>query len=94
MGNDSYRRTAIGSARDVESRLTALEARLGRTAAKATVNLADGFGGTVSWSFGAGSPEGVVTATQGSLFTRTDGDAVTTLYVKTSGAGNTGWTAK
>lgn len=43
---------------------------------------------------GVGSPEGVVTAPIGSVFLRTDGGATTTLYVKTSGAGNTGWTAK
>lgn len=43
---------------------------------------------------GTGSPEGVVTAPQGSLFLRTDGSTSTTLYVKTSGSGNTGWTAK
>lgn len=43
---------------------------------------------------GAGTPEGAVTATVGSLYTRTDGGASTTLYVKTSGTGNTGWTAK
>jgi hypothetical protein len=45
-------------------------------------------------SQGTGTPEGVVTAPMGSLFLRTDGGASTTLYVKTSGAGNTGWTAK
>lgn len=44
--------------------------------------------------FGEGSPEGVVTANQGCLYLRTDGAAATTLYVKTSGTGNTGWTAK
>lgn len=43
---------------------------------------------------GAGSPEGVVTAVVGSLFLRTDGGATTTLYVKESGASNTGWVAK
>lgn len=43
---------------------------------------------------GTGSPESVVTAPQGSLWLRTDGGATTTLYVKTSGTGNTGWTAK
>jgi hypothetical protein len=43
---------------------------------------------------GEGSPEGVVIATPGSLYSRTDGGASTTLYVKTSGTGNTGWTAK
>jgi hypothetical protein len=43
---------------------------------------------------GAGTPEAAVTAVVGSLFLRTDGGATTTLYVKTSGTGNTGWTAK
>lgn len=43
---------------------------------------------------GAGSPEGSVSATVGSLYTRTDGGANTTLYIKESGSGNTGWVAK
>jgi hypothetical protein len=42
----------------------------------------------------SGSPEGVYAAPVGSLYSRTDGGASTTLYVKTSGTGNTGWTAK
>ncbi len=46
------------------------------------------------WGAGAGSPEGVITGPIGSLYTRTDGGVSTTLYVKTSGTGNTGWTAK
>jgi hypothetical protein len=50
--------------------------------------------GTVFWSSGAGSPEGAVTAPVGSMFTRTDGGANTTLYIKESGTGNTGWIAK
>lgn len=50
--------------------------------------------GTATWTSGAGTPEGAVTAAIGSLFTRTDGGAGTTLYVKESGAGNTGWVAK
>jgi hypothetical protein len=44
--------------------------------------------------FGNGSPEGEVTAPMGSLYLNLDGGANTTLYVKTSGTGNTGWTAK
>lgn len=44
--------------------------------------------------FGTGTPEGAVTAPVGALYTRSDGGASTTLYVKTSGTGNTGWTAK
>jgi hypothetical protein len=43
---------------------------------------------------GTGSPEGVVAAPVCSLFLRQDGTATTTLYVKTTGTGNTGWTAK
>ena len=43
---------------------------------------------------GTSTPEGAVTAPVGSLFLRTDGGAGTTLYVKESGAGNTGWVAK
>jgi hypothetical protein len=48
----------------------------------------------VNWSSGSGSPEGVLTAPIGSLYTRTDGGASTTLYIKESGTGNTGWIAK
>ena len=43
---------------------------------------------------GSGSPEGTVTANIGSLYLNVDGGTSTTLYVKTSGSGNTGWTAK
>lgn len=52
------------------------------------------FSGNLVWRTGAGSPEGVVTAPVGSLYTRSDGGANTTLYVKESGAGDTGWVAK
>ena len=44
--------------------------------------------------YGSGSPEGVVTADVGAIYRRTDGGAGTTLYVKESGTGNTGWVAK
>lgn len=47
--------------------------------------------GTITWTKGAGSPEGVVSAPVGSTYTRTDGGAGTTFYVKESGSGNTGW---
>jgi hypothetical protein len=46
------------------------------------------------WLTGTGTPEAVVTADVGSLFTRTNGGAGTTLYVKETGTGNTGWVAK
>lgn len=42
---------------------------------------------------GTGTPEGVETAPVGSIFLRTNGGSGTTLYAKTSGAGNTGWAA-
>lgn len=42
---------------------------------------------------GTGSPESAVTAPVGSIYTRTDGGANTTLYRKESGTGNTGWVA-
>lgn len=43
---------------------------------------------------GTGSPETVVTAPIGSIYLRTDGGTLTSLYVKESGTGNTGWVAK
>lgn len=52
------------------------------------------FGSSVLWRTGAGTPEGAVTAAVGSLYTDTAGGANTTLYVKESGVGNTGWVAK
>lgn len=49
--------------------------------------------GSVMFKAGAGSPEGVVPASVGSLWSRTDGGTDTTLYRKESGTGNTGWVA-
>jgi hypothetical protein len=42
---------------------------------------------------GSGSPEGVVTGVVCDVYRRTDGGAASTLYVKESGSGNTGWSA-
>jgi hypothetical protein len=50
--------------------------------------------GGITWTSGAGSPEGVVTAPVGSLYSRSDGGLLTSLYVKQSGSGNTGWVGK
>ena len=52
------------------------------------------FTGGVGLRTGAGSPEGVIAAATGSIYMRTDGGAGSTLYVKESGASNTGWVAK
>ena len=59
------------------------------TTESATINFYD-----IKLYVGSGSPNGVKTADIGSLYLRTDGGANTTLYVKESGAGNTGWVAK
>jgi len=50
--------------------------------------------GGITWTSGTGSPEGVVTAPVGSLYSRSDGGVLTSLYVKQSGSGNTGWAGK
>jgi hypothetical protein len=50
--------------------------------------------GTTKWTSGSGSPENVLSAVVGSMYTRTDGGAGTTLYIKETGTGNTGWVAK
>lgn len=41
-----------------------------------------------------GSPENAIAAGIGSLYLRLDGGASTTLYVKESGTGDTGWVSK
>lgn len=53
-----------------------------------------GGSGTATVQAGTGSPEGVKTATPGSMYTDTDGGAGSTLWIKESGTGNTGWVAK
>lgn len=49
--------------------------------------------GTIQILRGTATPESAVTAPVGSIFLRTDGAADTTLYVKETGTGNTGWVA-
>lgn len=44
--------------------------------------------------YGSGTPESSTTANIGSLYLRTDGSSGSTLYVKESGTGNTGWVAQ
>ncbi len=43
---------------------------------------------------GNGTPEGNITAGIGSVYLRTDGGAISTIYIKESGTGNTGWVPK
>ena len=58
-----------------------------------TPTLEMGSGGPIIVS-GSGTPESAVTADVGSIYMRTDGGAGTSMYVKESGVGNTGWIAK
>jgi hypothetical protein len=50
--------------------------------------------GAPIWTSGAGTPLGSISAPVGSLYTRTDGGAASTLYVKESGTDASGWVAK
>lgn len=62
-----------------------------RSLVKLVALLAGGIGpapGLAALYSGVGSPEGVVTAATGSLYTQTDNGQ---LWNKVSGAGNTGW---
>lgn len=81
---------------------SALQSRIGSETLN-TVSIYDSAGGqaarfnygpSVDLLAGSGSPEGVVTANIGSIYSRTNGGAGTSLYVKESGTGNTGWVAK
>lgn len=49
-------------------------------------------GRLIQW--GTGTPEGVVTASPGSMYLDRNGGAGVTFYVKETGTGNTGWVAK
>lgn len=44
-------------------------------------------------TYGSGDPEGVITATSGSLFLREDGGVDSSIYRKESDTGDTGWVA-
>lgn len=60
-----------------------------------SVNCVFGATGNAKLTSGTGSPEGVVAAAIGSIYTNISGGTGTTLYVKESGnTGNTGWVAK
>ena len=49
---------------------------------------------SASQLYGTGSPESVVLANIGSVYRRVDGGASTSIYIKESGTGTTGWVAK
>jgi len=52
-----------------------------------------GLPSALTWYSGSGSPEGVVTAVVGCLYSNTDSGATDSLFVKKTGTGNTGWTS-
>ena len=70
----------------------------GELSAKGPIGPGDGTSGGASsgprWRTSTGSPEGVVVGSVGDLYSDTTGGAGTTLYVKETGVGNTGWAAK
>ena len=84
--------------RDFDSRGIYVSAKYVGSTPLAAIEVASGAGDLVLSGIrivvGSGSPEGVVTAPVGSQYHRTDGGAGTSMYVKESGAGNTGWVAK
>jgi hypothetical protein len=51
-------------------------------------------GNGVDFYSGFNTPEGNVVANVGSIFMRSNGGAGTSMYVKESGTGNTGWVGK
>lgn len=86
---------ALGSAKDIGIANTTLYVRpQTHVQLKGQTNYDLRWGDTQMIRAGAGSPEGVVTASRGSVFLRSDGGASTTIYIKESGTGNTGWVAK
>lgn len=108
-GDNTLSRTAAGNAINASQRLTANSYIMGTVEVYARQGLASqviigavsgkpgiqfGNAGTVGVMAGAGSPEGAVTAGIGAVYLRTDGGAATSMYVKESGTGNTGWVAK
>ena len=78
-----------------ENTTTAVRSQGVNYASVGSIAFFSGFGGaTPNHLTGTASPEGSVVAPIGWLYSRTSGNtASTTLYVKTSGTGNTGWTA-
>ena len=78
-----------------ESKLQTHEgvAELNRMLMKLFENIA-GDGETRRIITGQGTPESSVVAGIGSIYMRTDGGASTSIYIKESGSGATGWVAK
>lgn len=83
----------IGKAGTIGDRVTAFgnpDYKVSGTTAMNMLNL----NSDLKMCWGSASPEGAVTAGVGSTYTRTGGGAGTSMYVKESGTGNTGWVGK
>lgn len=86
VGVSGYLKQTIKSVEDINLRSFERSMRVGSTWSEWK---------EINTSFlGVGSPEGIVTAPVGSFYINTNGGVSTTLYIKTAGTGNTGWTAK
>jgi hypothetical protein len=95
-GNAYSIKTAINGANSVNP-LTTNTGTVGNASLKWSSVAATSFlvgTSSVTFTSDTGSPEGALTAIVGSLYTRTNGGSGTTLYIKESGTGNTGWVAK
>lgn len=86
----TLRSVRIGSTVDILKRATPIL----RSGTMSAISVAFGVENSAGLYSGASTPEGNVTAVVGSMYTRTDGGANTTLYIKETGTGNTGWVAK
>lgn len=65
----------------------------GKIRARTAVEIGDGVTAGPKWTTGSGTPEAAVAAPPGSIYTNTAGGVGTTLWVKRTGTGNTGWFA-
>lgn len=99
---DNISITGVTIADDVVNKLNAVTI-LGTGTAGANIKVSNNIGiprdysnfvGNIYNMVSSGVPEGIQTAGVGSTYQRTNGTAGATFYVKESGTGNTGWTAK
>lgn len=77
---------------------TSASPAIAKTGSQVAIVLADASGYAAIQSlyqrFGSGDPNGSITAPVGAFYSRTDGGAGTSFYVKEAGTGSSGWVAK
>jgi hypothetical protein len=94
IGNALWGRDTINTGKQVASfRAIPIDANWNNSYIQIKGRISDAEVNTLTL-YGLGSPENALSAPVGSIYTRRDGGAGTTLYVKESGSGNTGWVAK